>query len=133
MKTLIVDDVVDNRVLLKGYLASVSHCDLVKDGFEAVGLFEDAIREGEPYDLVLLDIMMPEMDGQETLKRLRQLEQDHGRTGSLEVAILMVTAIDSPREAMRSFFDGYCTDYLVKPVSRQTLFAKLSELNLIQS
>ncbi|MBF0125386.1 MAG: response regulator [Magnetococcales bacterium] len=131
MRTLIVDDTLDNRRLLWDILKPFGPCDMASNGIDALNLIEVAMDEGEPYDLVLLDIMMPKMDGQEALQRIRALEQQRGRVGPKEAVIFMVTANDSPREAAAAFFKGYCSDYLTKPILRRTLLDKLQEYQLI--
>ena len=85
----------------------------------------------DPYDLVLLDIMMPGMDGQEVLRKLRAIEKESGVSGKDESVIIMVTAISCPRNVLEAFFKGGCTDYIEKPVLRETLFGKLKEYKLL--
>ncbi|MBF0125214.1 MAG: response regulator, partial [Magnetococcales bacterium] len=133
MKTLIVDDILENRKLLQDILKPYGSCDMAADGFEALAFVEAALDEEEPYNLILLDIMMPKLDGQAALQRIRALEQQHGCVGTKEAVIFMVTANDSPREAASAFFKGYCSDYLTKPILRQTLISKLQEYRLIGS
>ncbi|MEI6415153.1 MAG: response regulator, partial [Pseudomonadota bacterium] len=64
MKILIADDEFPNRKLLRDYLKSYGHCDMVANGKAALELFTADLEDGDPYDVVFLDIMMPEMDGQ---------------------------------------------------------------------
>ncbi|MBF0583068.1 MAG: response regulator, partial [Magnetococcales bacterium] len=92
---------------------------------------EAALESEEPYELILLDVMMPKMDGQTALQAIRAKEQEHGRVGVKESVILMVTADNSPETVTRAFFDGYCTDFLAKPITRQVLMNKLREYHLI--
>nr|CRH05896.1 putative response regulator receiver domain protein (CheY-like) [Candidatus Magnetococcus massalia] len=131
MKGLIVDDLLENRKLLNDYLQNRIPCDLTSNGPDALDLFQDALADGDPYQLVLLDIMMPEMDGQEVLLKMRALESQHGQSGPNEAIIIMVTAADSPRHVLDSFFKGGCSDYLEKPVTRQTLLETLAEYRLL--
>ncbi|MBF0158081.1 MAG: response regulator [Magnetococcales bacterium] len=131
MKILIVDDILENRKLLQDLLKPYGSCDMAADGVEALTFVEAAIDEEEPYDLILLDVMMPRMDGQLALEKIRTLEQERGLSGAGESIIFMVTANDSPRQAASAFFKGYCTDYLMKPVMRQVLLDKMREYRLI--
>ncbi|MBF0184374.1 MAG: response regulator [Magnetococcales bacterium] len=130
MKVLIVDDVVANRIMLGNFLSSLGQCDMATNGVEALDWVEAALAENRPYDLILLDIMMPKMDGQATLKAIRDLEQAHQQTGRQESVILMVTAYDAPEMVTKAFFKGYCTDFLSKPITRQVLMDKLQEYGL---
>lgn len=131
MKILIVDDMIENRVLLNSILSSFGPCDVAANGVEAVELVEAALAEERPYHLILLDVMMPKQDGLSALQVMRKREQEYGLTGVQESVILMVTADSSPDTVTRAFFKGYCTDFLVKPITRQVLLDKLKEYKLI--
>ena len=133
MNTLVVDDLFHNRKQLRDILKPYGHCDTADNGQQAVDLFESALEEGEPYDLVLLDIQMPEMDGQEALKRMRQIEKEYDVAPKNESIIIMVTAVDAETEVAEAFELGGCTDYLNKPISGGKLLVKLSEHGLIHS
>ena len=130
MNILIVDDLPENRKFLQSLLEGYGQCDMASNGQEALDLFEAAITDDDPYDLVLLDIMMPGMDGQEVLLKTRFMEKEYGIRDEDESVIIMVTALQSPRHVLEAFFKGGCTDYTEKPVSRNNLFKKLREYNL---
>ncbi|MBF0424622.1 MAG: response regulator [Magnetococcales bacterium] len=127
MKVLIVDDDLNNRLLLKKFLAAYGPCDMVASGGDALTIFEHALGEGVPYDLVCMDIMMPGMDGLQATQRIREIERQAGVPPASEVTILMVSALDSPQVVMESFHKGGCTDYLVKPITMEKLRNKLRE------
>ena len=74
MKALIVEDDFTSRLLLQGLLQPFGVCHVCINGKEAVEAFKIALDQKEPYDLVCLDIMMPEMDGQTALKEIRAIE-----------------------------------------------------------
>ena len=77
MKTLIVDDDFTNRLLLQELLRPHGQSHVAVNGREAVDAVGVALEAKEPYDLICLDIMMPEMDGQEALGKIRALEEKH--------------------------------------------------------
>ncbi|MBF0193824.1 MAG: response regulator [Magnetococcales bacterium] len=131
MKILIVDDVFENRKLLQDLLVDKGQCELVSNGQDALDLFEAAIEDGTCYDLVLLDIMMPGLDGQDVLKIMRSTESEQGIDAKDEAVIIMVTAVNAPRHVLDAFFQGGCTDYIAKPISRDALFDKLQEYKLL--
>ncbi|MBF0212553.1 MAG: response regulator [Magnetococcales bacterium] len=133
MKILIADDELNNRKLMRDYLKKYAHCDMVSDGKAALELFTADLEDGDPYDLVLLDIIMPVMDGQKALSRIRSTEKRiaDGQEGYKEIPIIMVTGMDSSLQAMQAYFKGGCSDYLTKPVTRQALLEKLRKFNLI--
>jgi len=129
MRILIVDDDEMSRVLLHKMLLPFGECMAENDGKKGLGAFVRALYQGVPFDLILLDIMMPEIDGQELLKIIRKVEKQWGVEPGEEAKVIMVTALDSPREAMQAFFDGCATDYLVKPIERETLLKKVESIS----
>ena len=109
MRILIVEDDMTSRLLLRKMLESLGACDVAVNGKEAVEAFRLASEQREPYALVCLDIMMPEMDGQAALKAIRALEQDAGRLPSQAAKIVMTTAlrdIENVTNAYRELCDG---------------------------
>jgi CheY-like chemotaxis protein len=77
----------------------------------------EAVKAGKP-DLILLDLMMPEMDGLETLRHLKQDPQTQ------HIPVIMVTTKGDPEMASQAVAAG-CNDYITKPVDRTELLAKL--------
>lgn len=77
-KFLIVDDDSVNCRLLKEFLAERARCDVVYSGKDALKFHTTAWETGNDYDLMLLDISMPEMDGLEVLDRIRRSEESRG-------------------------------------------------------
>ncbi len=131
MKTLIVEDNFVNRKYLLRLLQPFGECDIAVNGREAVNAFQVSLDSGRPYDLICMDIMMPEMDGQEALKIIRQIEADHKIQGLDVVKILMTTAVDERKMILNSFDIG-CEGYLIKPIEPQKLYQSLKELGLIE-
>ncbi len=114
---LVVDDVPANVKLLEAKLNS-EYYDVItaKDGFEAIA----KTKEFKP-DLVLLDIMMPGMDGFETCKKLKEdVEVSH-------IPIVMVTALSEQSDRIRGLEAG-ADDFLTKPINDMALFARVKSL-----
>ncbi|MCE1188874.1 MAG: response regulator [Ignavibacteria bacterium] len=131
MKILIAEDDFTSRIFLQKLLNSFGSCDIVVNGEEAVQAFQIAMEEGIPYDLICLDIMMPEMDGKEALKIIREREKNLNIAPEKETRILMVTALDSPKDVIESYYYGGCTSYLVKPIQKSILVKRLRDLKLL--
>lgn len=130
MKTLIVDDDFVCRLLLQELLKNYGPCHTAVNGRETVEAVRMALDGAEPYNLICLDIMMPEMDGQQALKEIRELESQQGRVAKLGARILMTTALHDKDNIMQSF-RAQCDGYLVKPIDKRKLLAQLRELELI--
>ena len=132
MKYLIVEDGFMARKLMQRYLSSYGECDIAVDGKEAVEAFRQAIDEKQPYDLICLDIMMPNMDGRQALKLIRQIESDHGIAGLECVKVIMTTALGDSKNVMGSFREG-CEAYIVKPVKKDKLLEEMENLGIALS
>jgi two-component system chemotaxis response regulator CheY len=129
MRCLISDDTLTARTLLKTYLSPVADCDFAEDGKETVDAVRKSIEEKNPYDMICLDIMMPNMDGQEALKRIRQIEKENGIHGLDGVKVIMTTALGNSDNVMEAFREG-CEAYLVKPLNKVKLFEEMEKLGV---
>lgn len=130
MKTLVVEDDFTSRLLLQKILGVYGECDAAVDGMDAVATFLAAQRTKEPYQLICLDIMMPEVNGKDTLRAIRDLENASGRLPEARAKIVMTTSLADPR-TVESCFHDLCDGYLVKPIERAELLACLRQLKLI--
>lgn len=130
MKSLVVEDDLTNRFLLRELLRSYGTSDAVTNGKEAVAAIKSALAADTPYDLVCLDIMMPEMDGHQALKDIRAVEQLCGIEPGWGVKVVMVTIVNDKNNVMNAFREQ-CDGYLVKPVDQAKLLEVLRELHLV--
>ena len=128
MRILIVDDDFITRKSLVKMLQAYGDCDEATNGKEAVASFNMAWEESRPYDLVLLDIMMPSLDGQNALQQIRGFESSRGIVGFGEAKVIMVSALDDPRNVVQAFYSGGASSYLVKPVQAQKLQEEMEKL-----
>ncbi len=129
MKTLIVEDDFTSRLFLQEALKAYGACHIAVNGEEAVEAVRMALEKDEPYDLICLDIMMPEMDGQEALKKIRTQEEDSGISSSTGAKILMTTALGDLQNVSAAY-RGLCDGYLVKPISKASLLEELQKHGL---
>lgn len=130
MKTLIVEDDFTSRLLLQAMLHRHGEAHIAVNGKEAVAAVRAALDAGQPYDLICLDILMPEMDGQTALREIRALEQAKGIVSTHGAKILMTTAV-SDMESVCQAFAGLADAYLTKPYDRAQLLEELRRLELI--
>ncbi len=82
MKMLIVEDEFLIRKIMQKILSHYGDCDIAVDGEEAVDAFRMAWEEKAPYDLICMDIMMPNINGQEALRKIREIERELAVKGS---------------------------------------------------
>lgn len=116
MRALVVDDDSVSQNVLRRYLTSWRmRCDTTGDPFEACRMVEDAAIASDPYDVVLVDLVMPEMDGFVFAHRLQStVDLSHTR-------LIMVTGYDAPERGKGAIAAGFAA-YLTKPVRQSQLF-----------
>ena len=110
---LVVDDTPENIDVLKGVLANEFVVKAVTSGEKALKAVESVLP-----DLILLDIMMPEMDGYQVCERLKQME------ATREIPVIFVTAMTEITDEERGFAVG-CVDYLTKPINPSLALARV--------
>jgi two-component system chemotaxis response regulator CheY len=130
MKTLIVDDDFASRLLLQAVLSKYGECHIAVNGWEAVDAFRAAEEHGQAYDLICMDIMMPDMDGQTAVREIRALETARGVLLGAGAKVIMATAVDDIKTIMASFRE-FCDAYVVKPVDANKLLGHLRSFELI--
>lgn len=118
LKTMIVDDDEVSANLLEFTLNSLGIREIVMitSGRKAIEAFEAGIKSGSPYALVFLDIIMPGMDGQGTLKYMRAAEKEEGIATADKAVIIMSTSVSSTDAMVEALLEGDSSDYLVKPI-----------------
>ena len=136
MKILVVDDSPVIRQMLIRMLKPYGFTFVeAENGVVAVSKFTEGLRNNDKFDLVLMDIEMPEMDGQQALKELRIIEKNlHGITLSTKnyTPIIMLTSLDDPAHFLEAYTKGKCSGYLTKPVVLEDLLEKLRKSKLLR-
>lgn len=130
MKTLIVEDDFTSRLVLQELLKSYGSSHIAVNGKEAVEAVRISLDANEPYDLICLDIMMPEMDGQQALREIRDLEEKRGIFSSDGAKIMMTTALSDMKNVIAAY-KSQCDAYLTKPIHKAQLIGELRKLGMI--
>lgn len=130
MKSLVVDDDFFNRRILQAVLANYGECHIAVDGKEAIYAFEQALAEEQPYNVICLDIMMPEMDGHEVLNKIREIEKKKNILGENSAKVIMTTALDDS-DTIKQSFREQCEAYLIKPIAKSKLEKILVDFGLV--
>ena len=118
IRILAAEDAEDSRFLLDRYLRDEPVAlRLVKDGREAV----EAVASGEEFDLILMDIDMPRMDGRTATKRIHEWQ---ARAGASPTAIVALSAFAIQAE-IRASLDAGCAAHIVKPVGQAALIGAI--------
>lgn len=131
MKILLAEDDYVTRKAMDSFLSKYGECDVTVDGMEAVDAFMLALEEGEPYDLVCLDIMMPVMDGYQALMGIRNLEKERNIPKEEQAKVIMTTALNDEKNVKMAFELG-CTIYSGKPIDQVRFEQALKKLGLVK-
>lgn len=127
MRILIVDDELVSRTKLETLMTPLGECITADCGAAAIDLYAKSFTFGNRYDLVMLDIDMPDMQGEEVLKKIRRIEN----FGPHRAAVIMVTAQSDQEHVLLCLKSG-CDEYIAKPFDSDILHEKLISLGLIE-
>ncbi len=130
MRILIVEDEPGIQKMIKIFMKPYGRCVTAGNGAEAVVKFQTALNQQQAFDLILLDIMMPVMDGLKALEKIRTIEREKNIKEVNGVKVIMLTATDDTPSVLTSFRHR-CDSYLVKPFEDTELIAELRKLKLI--
>jgi two-component system, chemotaxis family, chemotaxis protein CheY len=131
MRVLIVDDDFYSRSFLEYILHPYAVCDVAENGEEAVMAFHRALKEKKPYDLICMDLRMPEVDGSEAMREIREVEKDHGIDKTGWAKIIITSVLEDAEDTHNAMFLGDAVAFLQKPVEEKALLAELKRLELI--
>jgi CheY-like chemotaxis protein len=119
LRILLADDSADNRLLIQAYLKKYPfQIDIAENGEKAVAKFQSS-----SYDLVLMDMQMPVMDGYTATRKIRAWEQQQQVPPT---PILALTAYALKEEIQKSL-DAGCTAHLAKPIKKSVLLEALAQ------
>lgn len=122
MSIIIVDDNVTNQMIIRAILTKAGYTDTriassARELYDILGLDHDSPPE-EPVDLILMDMMMPEIDGLEACRRIQAEERIR------DVPIIFVTAVGDSNKLAEAL-DAGASDYVMKPINKMELLARM--------
>jgi len=128
LRVLVVEDSVSSQKTIQDILSPYADCDRALDGISAVGKFRDALLSNKPYDLVFMDITMPQMNGKTALSIIRGIED---QKGAKQTPVIMTTAVGDAMSKIEALHELKATSYLIKPVTKDALMKELSKLKIL--
>ena len=132
MRVLIVDDDFYSRSFLEYILHPYAMCDVAENGEEAVMAFQRALKDMKPYDLVCMDLRMPEIDGSEAMREIRDVEKDHGVDKARQAKIIITSVLEDAEDTHNAMFLGGATAFLQKRIEESSLLTELKRLGLMK-
>ena len=114
---------------MEAFLAEFGTCDMAEDGIKGLSAVLKSFEEETPYDAIFLDIMMPKLEGQQVLQKIRELEEAKNITPPRSVKVIMASALGDSENVMEAF-KSQADAYLVKPVLRDKLVSTMKKAGL---
>ncbi len=122
-KILLVDDEPINTQLLQTMLSGFGNCTVINKSVQVMEEIKSQSKSGKNFDVIYLDIKMPELDGHELLREIRLFEfQNH----LPKAKVFMATALDDVHNVMDSFMED-CQEYITKPFDKKEIEGKMEK------
>jgi len=129
LRALIVEDDDTTRLLLSAMLSRYATCQSVQNGSQALEACAKALQTEDPYELITLDLVLPDLDGLAVLRGVRGLESEHAPSGT-PARVLIVTGARVDPGGDHDIREGR-EAWLLKPLRERSLVEKLQELGLL--
>ena len=127
MNILIVDDDPISLNKMEAILEVLGNCRKASNGKTAVEMFQEALAQEKPFDLVTLDVEMPDLNGTEVLLIIRKLEMERKILPTSRARVIMVSG-RSDKESLLTCMETGCDSFIVKPFTITTLIEKLDQI-----
>jgi two-component system chemotaxis response regulator CheY len=124
MKLLIVDDDFVCKTMMVSICKPIGECQAVENGEDALAAFRGALSAERPFDLITLDKSLPDLDGIDVLRKIRETEGEMSIPVERRVKVIMVTAT-ADEDVIESSNQAGCDDYIIKPFRRAAVTEKL--------
>lgn len=132
MRILIADDSETDLKILTGLLKRQGDCQTAVTGTEVLRVIKQAIENRTPFNLLCLDILLPDMAGHDVLTQIRNLEKSKSISKNDRLKIIMITGMHDVKNILKATNLG-CDGYVTKPVDKERLMIELSKLGLVVS
>ena len=124
MKILLVEDELTSRRTLISFLQPIGEVNICVNGNIALNVAKKALENNQPYELIFLDIMISNLDGISTLKKIRQLEAQYGEKEHAKSKVIMTSA-NTDKDTILKAAQAGCTSYMIKPIDKKRLYNEI--------
>jgi two-component system chemotaxis response regulator CheY len=124
LKILLVENELKSRRTLNSFLHPIGEVDICVNGNIALTVAEKALENNQPYELIFLDIMISNLDGISILKKIRQLEIQHGVKEHAKSKVIMTSA-NTDKDVILKAAQAGCTSYMIKPIDKKRLYNEI--------
>ena len=128
MKILVVDDEIVSRKKMMRITTDFGSCEGVQNGKAALSVIKTSLEEWQLYDLITLDVSMPDISGVEVLNTIRKMEEAKRLDEEEQAKILMVSSISDMKTVKACM--GKCNGYMIKPFNKELVVDKLKKIGL---
>ena len=132
-RALIVEEEFYSRWYLRRLLEPYTRCDVVVRGEEAVDIFRLSMDSGTPYALVLLDVRLPEMNGDTVLREIRKIERRKRELSKTERAKVILITPSEEEDTLPEQIRNECEGLIAKPIAKAAFLEQLTTLGLISA
>jgi two-component system chemotaxis response regulator CheY len=129
-KILIIEDNPVALLLQRTIMSQFGICDSVSDGKKALELLTLSLEEKSPYDIILLDLVIPGIEGEEVLLSIRRLEDSKNIKGLERSKVIVVTS-SNDTETLMDLFRAETDAYIIKPLTKEKIEKEMRNLRLI--
>lgn len=130
MDFLIIEDDAITAMVLEEMLSEFGKSEVVENGIFGLEKIEDKLKSKESFDVVFLDIMLPERSGQDILADIRNLDEKYNRKGLDMTKVIMSTALDD-YENIKKAFNNLCEGYIIKPFDKEKITKALIDIDVL--
>lgn len=125
MDILVVDDDNSNRLLMNHILSNIAKIQLAHNGLDAVDMVEKHLKSGSSFDVIFMDVVLPDIDGFETIRRIKSAEKSLKPNKKSKIVVL--TSYDLIHSKWNAIAND-CDSFLVKPVEKYKILAQIQKL-----
>ena len=133
LKILLVEDSKSAQLKIHSILSEYGKCDQAYNGHEGVEMYTDSLQTDTAYDLIVMDVVMPQMDGFAAVKEIKRIQEKQSVPDEERPEIIMLTSRADPEYMMKAHFELGVTTYVTKPFEDRTLIEALGNLGLIEN